>query len=161
MSKGDKLKYIIIIISIVLTLTGVVIFGVLKNNDNLDKTTVVKLNGEISKTLKAEVKGLYPGKTEEYKILLEGSDAEEFFITLKFFGDDGGKLKDHVDVGIVTDNVSVEKPLSELLDGELISLGQGLTEIKILYTMPIDTGDEIQGESVSFKIELNAKYVKQ
>lgn len=160
MNKGNKLKYIIIIISIVLTLTGVVILGILQNNNNLKDKTVVEINGETSKTLKAEIKGLYPGKTEEYTILFEGDSAEEYIITLNFFDDNGGDLKNYILVRIETNNSSIEKPLNELLDGDLVSLGQGVAEIKILYTMPIDTGDEAQGASVVFYVELNARNIE-
>lgn len=157
MSKTNRLKYVIIIISIVLTLTGVVILGLLQNNNNLEENTVIEVNGETSKTLKAEIKGLYPGKTEEYTILLKGDSTEEYSITLNFFDDNGGELKKYIVVRIETNNNSIEKSLEELLEGELISLGQGVTEITILYTMPIDVGDEAQGASIVFYVELNAK----
>ncbi len=160
MNKGNKLKYIMIIISIVITLCGVVIFGRLQNNNNLEQNTVIEINGETSKTLKAQIKGLYPGKTEEYTILLKGDSTEEYAITLKFFGDDGGKLKNYLVVEIVTENNAIEKPLQELLNGDFISLGQGVSKIRISYTMPFDTGDEAQGVSVAFYLELNAKNVE-
>ena len=160
MNKGNKLKYIMIIISIVITLCGVVIFGRLQNNNNLEQNTVIAINGETSKTLKAQIKGLYPGKTEEYTILFKGDSTEEYAITLKFFGDDGGKLKNYLVVEIVTENNAIEKPLQELLNGDLISLGQGVSKIRISYTMPFDTGDEAQGVSVAFYLELNAKNVE-
>lgn len=160
MNKGNKLKYIIIIISVILTLTGVVILGILQNNSNLEDSTVVEINGETSKTLKAEIKGFYPGKTADYVISLTGDSAEEYSITLNFFGDNGGELKKYILVGVMTDNSSIEKPLEELLEGDALSLGRGITEITITYTMPIDTGDEAQGESVVFFVELNAKNVE-
>ena len=160
MGKSSKLKYIIIIISVVLTLTGVVIWGTLQNNDNLEENTVVEINGETSKTLKADIKGLYPGQTVDYTISLTGDYAEEYSTTLNFFGDNGGALKKYMLVCIATENVTLEKPLQELLDGEAISLGQGISQVTISYTMPIETGDEAQGASVVFYVELNAKNVE-
>ncbi len=160
MRKTNRLMYLIILISIVLTLTGVVIWGRLQDNNDLEEATVIEINGETSKELKAEIKGMYPGKTEEYKISLTGDTVDAYSITLDFFGDNGGELKKYILVGIVTEKGSIEKPLQELLDGESVSLGQGVTEITISYTMPIDTGDEAQGTSVVFYMELNAKNVE-
>ena len=160
MSKSNRFIYIVIIISIVLTLTGAVVWGILQNNGNLEENTVVEINGETRKTLKADIKGLYPGKTVDYMISLTGDTAEEYSITLNFFGDNGGALKKYILVGIVTDNVSIEKSLQELLDGEMVTLGQGASEITISYTMPIDTGDDAQGASIVFYVELNAKNIE-
>ncbi len=160
MSKSNRLMYVIIIISIVLTLTGVVIWRILQNNGNLEENTVIEINGETSKTLKADIKGLYPGQTVDCLVSLTGDVAEDYLVSLKFFGDDGGELKKYVLVEIATNNGSIEKSLQELLNGEVVSLGQGITEITISYTMPIDTGDEAQGTSVVFYVELNAKNVE-
>ena len=160
MKKSNKLTYLIIIISIVLTLTGVAVWGTLQKNDNLEENTVVEINGETSKTLKSDIKGLYPGQTVDYVISLTGDYAEEYSTTLKFFGDNGGELKEYVLVGIITNNVTIEKPLQEILNADVILLGEGITEITISYTMPIDTGDEAQGASVVFYIELNAKNIE-
>ena len=161
MSNRNKFKFIIVIISIVLSLTGVVVWGTLQNNNNkLEETTVIKVNGETNKTLKSEIKGFYPGKTADYVILFSGKAAQEYSISLNFFGDNGVALKKHIIVGISTKNGTIEKPLEELLAGELINLGRGITDIKITYKMPIDTGDEAQGASISFCVELSAKYVE-
>lgn len=160
MSKSNKLKYLLIIISIILVFTGVTILEAIKSNDNLEENTVIEINGETGKTLKANIKGFYPGKTFDYAISLVGDGVEEYLITLKFSGDNGGALKNYLDVKIVTDNGSIEKPLNELLEGELITLGRGVSQITISYTMPIDTGNESQGTSVVFYVELNAKMVE-
>lgn len=157
MGKGNKLKYILIIISIIITLTGVVLLGAMQNNNILKENTVIKLDGETSKTLKAEIKGLYPGKTEDYVISFTGDDAENYFISLDFNNGNDGNLKNYIEVEIATNDSTIEKSLNELLEGDLVSLGSGVTEITISYTMPIDVGNEAQGESVVFYIELEAK----
>jgi hypothetical protein len=81
-------------------------------------------------------------------------------ITLDFNGDNDGTLKNFIEVKIKTNESSINKTLNELLEGDLISLGIGVTEITISYTMPIEVGNEAQGVSVVFYIELEAKTIE-
>ncbi len=160
MGKGSKLKYILIIISIILTLTGVVLLATMKDNNELKENTVIEIDGATTKTLKAEIIGLYPGKTEEYVISFAGDNIKDYLITLDFNGDDDGVLKNYIEVEIKTNDSSINKTLNELLEGDLISLGTGVTEIIISYTMPIEVGNEAQGESVVFYVKLDAKTIE-
>ena len=160
MGKGNKLKYILIIISIILTLTGVVLFTTMQDNNELKENTVIEIDGATTKTLKAEIDGLYPGKTEEYVISFIGDDIKDYLITLDFNGDNDGTLKNFIEVEIKTNESSINKTLNELLEGDRISLGTGVTEIIISYTMPIEVGNDAQGVSVVFYIELEAKTIE-
>ena len=160
MGKGNKLKYILIIISIILTLTGVVLFTTMQDNNELKENTVIEIDGATTKTLKAEIDGLYPGKTEECVISFTGDDIKDYLITLDFNGDNDGTLKNFIEVEIKTNESSINKTLNELLEGDRISLGTGVTEIIISYTMPIEVGNEAQGVSVVFYIELEAKTIE-
>ncbi len=160
MGKGSKLKYILIIISIILTLTGVVLLATMKDNNELKENTVIEIDGATTKTLKAEINGLYPGKTEEYVISFAGDNIKDYLITLDFNGDDDGVLKNYIEVEIKTNDSSINETLNDLLEGDLISLGTGVTEIIISYTMPIEAGNETQGESIVFYIELEAKTIE-
>lgn len=160
MGKGSKLKYILIIISIILTLTGVVLLATMKDNNELKENTVIEIDGATTKTLKAEINGLYPGKTEEYVISFAGDNIKDYLITLDFNGDDDGVLKNYIEVEIKTNDSSINETLNDLLKGDLISLGTGVTEIIISYTMPIEAGNEAQGESIVFYIELEAKTIE-
>lgn len=160
MGKGNKLKYILIIISIILTLSGVVLVVTMQNDNQLKDNTVIEIDGGTTKTLKAEIEGLYPGKTEEYIISFTGENTKDYLITLDFNGDDNGNLKNFIEVKIETNESLINKTLSELLEGDFISLGMGVTEIKISYTLPIEIGNEAQGASVVFYIELEAKTIE-
>ncbi|MBO5889289.1 MAG: hypothetical protein J6Q58_04030 [Clostridia bacterium] len=160
MGKGNKLKFILIIISIILTLTGVVLFATIQDNNELKENTVIEIDEATTKTLKAEIDGLYPGKTEEYVISFTGDNIKDYLITLDFNGDNDGTLKNFIEVEIKTNESSINKTLNELLEGNLISLGTGVTEITISYTMPIEVGNEAQGVSVVFYIELEVKTIE-
>ncbi|MBR5192297.1 MAG: hypothetical protein IKW33_02700 [Clostridia bacterium] len=157
MGKSNNIKYILIIISIILTLACVGLFFSMQNNNNLNKNTIINVSEETNLTLKAEIKDLYPGKTEDYVISFVGNNAEDYFITLNFNGANDGKLKNYIKVEIKTENSVINKTLLELLNGELISLGKGVKEINISYTMPVDVGNEAQGTTISFNVEIEAK----
>ncbi len=157
MGKGNKIKYILIIISIISTLACVGLFITINDINYLNKNTVINVNGETNLTLKAEINGLYPGKTEDYVVSFASDNENDYFITLNFKGSNDGKLKNFIKVEIKTENSVINKTLLELLNGELISLGIGVKEITISYTMPIDVGNEAQGTSISFNVEIEAK----
>lgn len=156
----NKIKYLTIIVSIVLTLFGAILLGTLQNNDKLENQTVINLNDETVKTLKMEIDGFYPGKTVDYNLILNNSNIKDYNVTLKFKNDNGGALKKYLNVKITVNNETITKPLEDFLQGNSICLGNSVTKINISYTMPIETGDEAQGASVTFFVELNAKYVE-
>ena len=156
----NKLKFLTIIFSIVLTLFGIVILGTLKNNSDLKNQTDINLNGETVKTLEMNIDGFYPGKTVDYNITLNGDATNDYIVSLKFYNDNGGALKKYLNVKITTNNETLIKPLEDFLQSNSICLGNSVTKINISYTMPIETGDEAQGASVTFFVELNAKYVE-
>lgn len=160
MNKKNIVTYILIIISVVLALTGVAVFEVMQKNNTLKNNTEIVIDGNTSKTLKVEMEGFYPGKTMDYVISLKDKTAQDCSISLNFFDDNGGDLKNYLTVKIVTNKGSIEKSLQDLLDGSEISLGKKINKITISYTMPIETGNESQGTSVLFYIELNAKVVE-
>lgn len=153
---NKKIKYILIIVSAVLALTGMVIWGVMSKENVLKDNTVIEIDGETSKTLKAEISGFYPGKSEEYVIRLTGSGASDYEVSLNFKDDNGGSLKNYLTVTITTADTTVEKPLKEILSTGEISLGKNATEIHIKYTMPEEVGNEAKETSVTFYIELTA-----
>lgn len=155
---NKRLKPILILVCVVMAFTGIVIWAVLQDQNNLKERTVIKLNGETSKTLKAELSGLYPGNEQEYKIILNGELAEDYEITLNFSNDENsGALENYLIVTITTKDVTIQKQLKELLDGEKIELGGNANEITIVYAMPEDTGNEAQGATADFYINLTAK----
>ncbi len=156
----NKLKFLTIIFSIVLTLFGIVILGTLKNNSDLNNQTTINLNGETVETLKMDIDGFYPGKTVDYNITLNGDATNDYIVSLKFYNDNGGALKKYLNVKITANNETLTKPLEDFLTGNSIYVGNGVKKITISYMMPIETGDEAQGASVSFFVELNAKYVE-
>lgn len=157
-----RLKLILILVCVVMTFIGIVLLAVLQEQDSLKEHTVIELNGETSKTLKAELTDFYPGIKQEYKIILNGESVENYQITLNFRNDkNSGDLKNYLTVTITTKDVTIQKQLKDLLDGDKVELGNNSNEITIVYAMPEDTGNEAQGTTAEFYIDLTASNDKR
>ncbi len=154
---SKKIKIVLIAICVALTFTGISIWGVLRSQNDIQGKTVVAVNGDTNKTLTAELSDFYPGLTKTFEIRLDGSAADDYVVTLNFRHEQGGKLEDYLMVVISTSEIKIEKTLKELLDGEEISLGKNADEIYISYTMPESVGNESQGTTANFYIDLTAK----
>lgn len=157
-----KTYIILILVCVLMAFVGIIIWGVMQKQDNLKENTVIEINGETSKTLKAELTGFYPGNEQEYKIILKGDSADNYEITLNFRNDEKhGTLGNYLIVKITTKDMSIEKKLKDLLDGEKIELGKNANEIYVSYAMPENTGNEAQGTTAAFYIDLTAKTNKR
>lgn len=157
-----KSMLILILVCVVMALTGMVLWMVMQEQNELQEQTVIELNGETSKTLKADLTGFYPGSEQEYKIILRGETASDYEITLNFRNDqNSGALENYLTVTVTTNEVTIRKQLKELFEGDGVELGSGISEITITYEMPETTGNEAQGASADFYIDLTAKNSKR
>lgn len=155
-----KIQVISMMMNAVMCFIGIAICCFFCSCSDLKEDITIVINGKTSKTLKAEIGNLYPGKSSEYVISLSGKAAQEYDITLKFHNDNGGVLKDYVSVEIKTENVTVNKTLRELLNGESVSLGNNISKITICYTMSENAGNETQGGDIVFFIDLHAEKIE-
>lgn len=149
----------IVLLCVAMASTGVVTWAITQKDTELEEETVVEINDESENTLKANLSGFYPGSEQEYVVKLTG-DGSEYSVTLKFRNDnENGRLEEYLTVKIEANGNVIEKPLSEALDGEEISLGKGISEIKIIYAMSEETGNEAQGTTANFYIDITAKNI--
>lgn len=154
---SKRLNIILIAACVLMTVFGSVISSVMNAQSDLKENTVIKVNGETDKTLKAELSGFYPGCEKEYIIVLKGSLASESCVTLEFRnGENNGGLENYINVKITAGEITVEKPLKDLFDGNKIDFGSKVSEIKITYAMPENTGNEAQGTTAFFYIDVTA-----
>lgn len=153
--------YIFVALAFV-AVVAVVTWTVLQRQSNLEETTVIELNGATSKTLKAELTDFYPGSEQEYKIVLTGETAGNYVISLNFRDvKNSGSLEKYLTATIKANDITIQKQLKELLDGEVIELGKGVEQITIVYEMSEDIGNEAQGTTADFYIDLQAKNDKK
>lgn len=160
---AKKIKLILMLVSIAMSFLGATFWVVLQGENDLQNNVVITLdNDEIQQELPAISfnEKFAPGHSMDYTITLKGDLADDYDVTLDFLyinKDDINALANYLDVTIKTTETKIEKGLKELLDGEKIELGKNATEIDITYYMPSDVGNESQGTSVEFYIELIAK----
>lgn len=154
-----KLYIILILVSVITAFTGVIIWGVLQEQQTeLTENTVIEVSGETKKTVKAELVGFYPSSKQTYTITLAGETSQDYLVTINFRDDNkSGGLENYLIVTITTKEVTIEKPLKEFLKGEKVELGKNANEITITYAMPEDTGNEAQGTTADFYIDLTAE----
>lgn len=153
-----RLMFVLMLVCVVMSFTGIVIWFVLQGESNLEENTVIDLNGETSKSLKAELAGFYPGCEREYSIVLKGDLSDDYYVELDFRSDsESGGLESYLVVTIKTDSVTIERQLRDLLDNGKIELGKNANEITIIYAMPGDVGNEAQGTSATFYVDVSAK----
>lgn len=151
-------KLILIGIINVITIIFAIYYVIINTHQNLKENVEVVINGDLSETFKANIYGLYPGKTLDYNININNKKSKNYEIRMKFHTSDGGLLSDYILVDIKTNDMSIQKNLTELLNGEEVFLGENASTITISYTMPKEVGNESQGTSVSFLIDLLAEY---
>ncbi len=154
---SKRLNIILIAACVLMTVFSSIIYSVMQGQGDLKENTVIKVNGETDKTLKAELSGFYPGCEKEYVIALKGSLVSEGCVTLEFRnGENHGGLENYINVKITAGEIAVEKPLKDLFDGNKIDFGNNVSEIKITYSMPENTGNEAQGTTAFFYIDVTA-----
>lgn len=164
---ANKLKYILIILSVVVALTGLTIFGVLRDENNLEENTTLTIDGKgTSESYKVELTGFAPGDTKGYTIHLTAEDSlSDYSVKIKFDNHDKpGTLDEFLFVTITVDGevVKVDNTnLTELLNADEIYLGDGISEITISFTMPESAGDESQNTSTVFDVVVTASNVEQ
>lgn len=151
-----RIRYLLTIICVAMAFIGVLLWLNLPSNVLVGKDVTLTIHGNTTTTLKAELTELYPGKTESYTINLVGDDAGESYISLAFRKGGDDALKDYITVTVKTQETTTISSLKDLLNGKSISLGQNVQSINILYNMPEDVGNEAQGASASFYIDLTA-----
>lgn len=155
---AKKVYIFLMLVCVITAFTGVVIWGVLREQQaELTENTVIELDGETEKTVKAELTGFYPGGKQTYTLLLSGEMAEDYDVTISFRNDkNSGALENYLTVTIKTKDVMIERQLKDLLDEGEIELGKNANEVTITYAMPEDTGNEAQGTTADFYIDLTA-----
>ncbi len=158
---SKKITIALIALCLAMTVCGTTIYFVNKSDNDLSNKTEINLNGDTAKELEVTLTDFYPGSTQTYEIKLKGNSADDYTVTINFRDDEkSGMLENYLTVVISTDKVSIEKSLKELLEGDEISLGKNASNIKIRYTMPESVGNESQGTTADFYIDISAKSVE-
>lgn len=153
-----KLKIFLPIAAVVLLLVGVVIIAVELSTPTEEYFKDITLTGKDTQVEKLEVTidKLVPGGSKEYTINLKGKSATDYNLSLEFSGGASNVLTDYITVTVEYGGEKYPaqpQTLSKLLAGEKISFkGKSASEIKIIYSMSEQAGNNTQNTTADFTI---------
>ncbi len=158
---------------LLLTLIAIMLLFLLNRaHENFDDDVTVTVNSVTTSVVPVRNLHLYPGVSKEYKINLLCEASGRYDIFLDYEEVFNGGMKHFVNVSVMCEGkegVIYKGPLTELLHEDengdeniIITLDGYLDakdplEIKIIYEMPASIGNEAQGTSADFNINLSIK----
>ena len=157
-----KLMRIILIAGSALILAGVALMGWMMKTEEERSVIRVALEEGDERTVSFEHLGLVPGEKCEYVIELEQKEAEEFILTMDFDEEtNGGALKRFAHARILYDGEVVrDELLATLLEENTeipITFGEEKwVELKIVYYLPLEVGNEAKNAEARFELLLKA-----
>lgn len=153
---NKKLKYTIIFSSIILIIIIILLLLILLNRKpKLKDNTIITIDDEVVESYKVEISNFFPGYEKEYKITFISDDINKYDVSIDFNNPNEGKLKEYLNIVIITKHTYLENTMNNFLTEEEIYLGKGIEEIIIKYKMPEEIGNEAQGTSVKFNLDIS------
>ena len=122
----------------------------------------VFLDSGDTKPIKFEALSMVPGDEQEYSVKLMKSKADKFDLSFDFVENGDGELKKYARVKIIAnDNAVYDDLLVNAFENDLptvsVDFGTGKnTEIRIVYYLPIDVGNEAKNAEALFELNLRA-----
>ena len=162
MTKHEIMR-VILIVGILLMSIGIILLGLIWATKENPSVIKIRLEGTEMYPLQFERLCLVPGEECEYTVLLEHDTAT--FCNIKFdFVDleEQHVLKDHARVRIVAeDEVLWDELLAIAMEGEPLILPVDFknnvnTELRVIYYLPIDVGNEAKNAEALFELQLTA-----
>lgn len=158
----SKLTRIILIAGSVLIIVGVSLMGWMLATE--DERSVIEVQLENGKTQSVEFENLslVPGEECEYTIKLEKSRADKYDLNLDFVEIEEKTLKNYARVKIIANGeVVCDELLATVFENEDIVLPVDFgedknTELKIVYYLPIEIGNEAKKAEAIFELLLTA-----
>lgn len=156
-----KITDLALITMSLLILLGAALIVYLRNAEK----NVIKLSiaPEETESIRFEHLGLRPGESCEYTILLSSEYASDYLLTLRFSDQDPTlTLKQFTYVRMEKDGIVLcDTRLSELFAQEAITVpisfaDDAKNEMRIIYYMPEDVGNEAQNAQADFKLLVTA-----
>lgn len=159
----SKLMRIILIAGSVLIIVGVSLMGWMLATEDERGVIEVKLEDGKIESLAFEDLTLVPGEECEYIIKLEKSSASKYDLELDFVNTDEEKtLKNYARVKVLANGEVVsDELLADAFDNEKIILPVDFdegknTELKIVYYLPLEVGNEAKKAEAFFELLLKA-----
>lgn len=159
----SKIMRIILIAGSLLIIVGVSLMTWMLSTEDERGVIEVKLEDGKTESLAFEDLTLVPGESCEYVVKLEKSSVSKYNVELDFVDTDREKtLKNYARVKIVAgDEVICDELLADAFENEIIVLSVDFdegknTELKIVYYLPIEVGNEAKKAEAFFELLLKA-----
>lgn len=157
-----KLMRIVMIVGSVLILAGVSIMWGAMVIEEEQNVIEVELDNEETQSIEFEGLGLIPGGECEYTIKLEDSGSDKYDLTLNFVETEEKTLKNFARAKIIANcEVVCDELLATIFEKEDIILPVDFkeninTELRIVYYLPIEVGNEAKNAEATFELLLTA-----
>lgn len=159
----SKIMRIILVAGSLLIIVGVSLMGWMLATEDERGVINVKLEDDKTELLAFENLTLVPGEECEYVIKLEKAGVNKYDLVLDFVDTDEEKtLKNFARVKIISDDeVICDELLADAFENEKIVLPVDFdegknTELKIVYYLPLDVGNEAKKAEALFELLLKA-----
>ena len=158
----SKLMRIILIGGSMLILVGVALMGWMYTNGDEKGEIVVKLEDGITELVEFEQLSLVPGEECEYTVKLKKKDQDKYKLKLDFNETEEKTLKNFARVKILSNGERVyDELLATAFENDEIILPVDFaeeknTELKIVYYLPLDVGNEAKNAEAIFELLLTA-----
>ncbi len=158
----NKLMRVILVAGSVLIIIGASLMGWMLSTE--DKRNIIEVKLEDGKTEALEFKNLtlVPGEECEYVVKLKKSGVSKYDLSLDFVEIEEKTLKNYARVKIIANGeVICDELLATAFEGEKIVLPVDFnkgknTELRIVYYLPVDTGNEAKNAEAIFELLLTA-----
>ena len=128
------------------------------SRDNRQNVIKIDFTDSNEKLIEFNSLSMAPGEEYDYFLRLTSEVEDDFEIAMKFTESDGLILKDYVYVRIECDGeVFCDKLLADLFKNDIVRFDCQLKkkdacEIKVVYYIPEDVGNEIENSSADFDL---------
>lgn len=160
----SKLMRIILIAASALIIIGVLLWGWMTATEEERNVIEIRLKDGKTHAVRFEDLDLLPGEQFEYTVRLEKAGVDRYELSLDFVELEEGTLKNFAYVKIITNDGAVvyDDLLANAFARERsIDLSVDFddnknTELKIVYYLPIDVGNEAKNAEAIFELQLTA-----
>lgn len=159
----QRLIRVMIGITCGLILIGIGVFLWVLENKEPANLLKIHLEADRTETIEFESLGILPGESCEYDVSLSAKEISCCRLYLKFVETKEGILKNFARVKVLSgEEVLCDELLLTVFEGKeivfSIDLEEGKnTELKIIYYLPLEVGNEAKNAEAFFDLELTAK----
>ena len=153
---------IMMIVGCLFTLVGVMFMCWMLSTEEERNVINVRLDEGATESLAFESLSLVPGDVCEYTVRLQKGGAASYELSLDFVEGEEKTLKHYARVTVLSgEEIVYDELLATAFDGEDIVLAVDFdeninTELKIVYYMPIEVGNEAKNAEAVFELQLTA-----